>query len=216
MKNASLAGKVIGLDAGHQLHANSDLEPVAPGASEMKKKVSSGTQGKYTRVPEHAVNLNVALLLEPMLRAAGAEVIIVRTTADVDISNAERAMLFNQYKVDLGVRLHCNGSDDTSVHGAYMLVPGQKEYPYYAESVRAAECIIRAYCETTGFAMAKKGVSGRTDQTGFNWCERPVCNIEMGYMTNEHDDYLLTDETMQKRMAQGIYNGVLDYFGVAN
>ena len=150
-----------------------------------------------------------------MLRDAGAEVVMVRTTADVNISNAERAMLFNQYKVDLGVRLHCNGSDDTSVYGAYMLVPGQKDYPYYAQSVRAAECIINAYCAQTGFAMAKKGVSGRTDQTGFNWCERPVCNIEMGYMTNQHDDELLTDANMQKRMAQGIFNGIMDYFGAA-
>ncbi len=208
----SLEGKTIGVDAGHQLHANSEQEPVSPGSSETKKKVSSGTQGKYSRVPEHVVNLNVALLLEQLLRDAGARVVMVRTTADVNVSNAERAMLFNEYAVDLGVRLHCNGSDDSGVHGAYMLVPGQKEYPYYAESRRAAQCIIDAYCAATGFAMAKKGISGRTDQTGFNWCERPVCNIEMGYMTNERDDFMLTDKAMQARMAQGVYNGIAAYF----
>ena len=137
---------------------------------------------------------------------------MTRTKNDVDLSNIDRAKVFNRAKVDLGVRLHCNGSDDESIHGAFMLVPKSKEYPYYEESVRAAKKILAAYGEETGISV-KKGITYRDDQTGFNWCERPAVNIEMGHMTNKEEDYKLTDKAFQKKMAVGIKNGILAYFG---
>lgn len=206
-----LAGRVIGLDPGHQAHSSAELEPVAPGSSTMKKKVSSGTRGVATRVYEYEVNLAVGLLLRDMLEAAGATVLITHTKADVDMSNIERAEFFNDNKVELGVRLHCNGNDDHSVRGAFMLVPKSKDYPYYNECVRAAKAILKAYGEETGL-NTEKGITYRSDQTGFNWCTRPVTNIEMGHMTNPDEDRLLTDSDFQVKMARGIYNGIVAYF----
>ncbi len=173
--------------------------------------MSSGTYGRFSGVPEHEVNLAVGLLLSDMLEQAGATVIMTRESADVDITNIERAQLFNEYKVDLGVRLHCNGSDDPEQHGAFMLVPKAEDYPFYDECVRAAELILASYGRVTGMDISR-GITYRGDQTGFNWCERPVVNIEMGHMTNEHDDLLLTDADFQQLMAQGIYEGILDCF----
>ena len=50
----------IGIDPGHQAHGNSAQEAVAPGSSETKAKVSSGTYGRFTGVPEYEVNLDVS------------------------------------------------------------------------------------------------------------------------------------------------------------
>ena len=205
----SLKGLVIGVDPGHQKKANRDTEPVAPGSSTMKGKVSSGTYGRFTGVPEHEVNLAVGLLLKDMLVRAGAQVVMVRETADVNISNVQRAQLFNQHNVDLGVRLHCNGSDDKDVNGAFMLVPKKSEYK--AECEAAAKCILEEYGRSTGIGI-KKGLTFRSDQTGFNWCERPVVNIEMGHMTNKAEDEKLTDAVFQVKMATGIFNGICRYF----
>lgn len=206
-----LAGVVIGIDPGHQLHGNSEKEPQSPGSDVMKKKVSSGTEGVKSHIAEHVVNLAVGILLRDMLEEAGATVYMTRTTADVNISNVERAQFFNDHNVDLGIRLHCNGTEDSSVTGAFMLVPADKNYPYYNENIRAAKLILEAYGDATGISV-KKGITYRSDQTGFNWCERPIVNIEMGHMSNPEEDLKLTDSDFQKKMARGIYNGIIAYF----
>lgn len=209
MDLGELHGLIIGIDPGHQAHSNSELEPVAPGSSEQKKKVSSGTSGTISGVREHEVNLAVGLLLSDLLEAEGATVIMTRETADVDISNAERAQIFNAYQVDLGLRIHCNGSEDESVQGAFMLVP--TENPFHEDCIRAAETILSAYGAVTGINI-DRGLTFRSDQTGFNWCERPVVNIEMGHMTNPEEDRKLTEPDFQVKMAEGLYQGILAFF----
>ena len=55
-KDMPLRGVTIGIEPGHQAKANSGLEPNAPGSKKMKKKVSSGTRGIYTKVNEYKLN----------------------------------------------------------------------------------------------------------------------------------------------------------------
>lgn len=206
-----LSGLVIGLDPGHQTHANSEQEPIAPGSSETKKKVSSGTQGRFTGVTEYEVNLKVGLKLKSILTALGATVIMTRETNDVDISNSERAIMMNEAGADLVVRIHCNGSDDSSKHGAFVLIPSNDCTAAINDASKAAgQCIVDAFTASTG--AKNLGLQPRSDQTGFNWSTVPVCNIEMGYMTNEEEDNLLITDDYQNLCAQGIANGIADYF----
>lgn len=203
-----LSGLVIGLDPGHQAKGNSEKEPVAPGSSEKKAKVTSGTQGKWSKVPEHEVNLKVALLLRDLLEEQGATVVMTRQTADVDISNVERAQFFNEQQTDYALRLHCNGSENTADHGAFVIVPAEGEHKKQCDA--AAKKLIDAYCAETG--AKNMGLMAMRNQTGFNWCNRMVINIEMGHMTNKEEDALLTDPDYQVKMAQGICNGILAYY----
>ena len=208
-----LAGRVIGIDPGHQKDADADPEPIAPGASETKARCSVGTRGVTSNVYEYQVNLDVALKLKALLEAKGAKVILTRSTNDVNISNKERAELFNRYEVDLAIRLHCNGADDPSVRGAFMLVPTKSCTTTYSENVQAASAIIERYCAVTGLKVRKNnGIAYRSDQTGFNWCTRPIVCIEMGHLSNEKEDMLLTNAAFQDKMAFGILDGILAYF----
>jgi N-acetylmuramoyl-L-alanine amidase len=77
-------------------------------------------------------------------------------------------------------------------------------------SKQAGRCIIDAFCASTG--AKNLGLQARSDQTGFNWSTVPVCNIEMGYMTNEDEDNLLVSDDYQNLGTQGIANGIVDYF----
>ncbi|MDL2236591.1 N-acetylmuramoyl-L-alanine amidase [Christensenellaceae bacterium OttesenSCG-928-K19] len=208
---APLAGILIGLDPGHQGKGSSSQEPTAPGSGETKARVTSGTAGVSSRVDEHVVNLQVGLKLRDLLEEQGATVLMMRETADVDISNSERALMMNEAGTDLVLRLHCNGSDNSSDKGAFILVPsGGYTEGIQAQSLEAAEYILAAFIDATG--ANNMGVSKRSDQTGFNWSTVPVCNIEMGHMSNPTEDELLVSDEYQNKCARGLCNGIVRYF----
>jgi N-acetylmuramoyl-L-alanine amidase len=205
-----LRGLKLGIDAGHQGKGNSSQEPIAPGSSETKPKVTSGTQGRVTRVPEHEVNLSVALLLEEKLLSLGAEVVMVRRTADVDISNVERATMMNDAGVDLVIRIHADGSEDTGVSGASMHVPDSQITAAVNDASRAAgEVIFKDFILITG--AKDQGVIGRRDLSGFNWSTVPAVLIELGFMTNEEEDKKLTAPEYQELCAEGLARGVVSW-----
>lgn len=65
---------LIVIDAGHQTHGDSSQEPVGPGAKETKNKVTGGTSGTYTGVPEYKLNLVIALKLKKELHKRGYKI----------------------------------------------------------------------------------------------------------------------------------------------
>lgn len=206
----------VAIDPGHQgSWVNmSDLEPMGPGSSEMKAKASTGTTGAYTGIPEYQLNLDISLALRTELENRGYRVVLAREDNDTAISNAERALLAYNEGGDIYVRIHANGSDDHSVSGALGMVPSTSN-PYVAylaeDSLRLGECILNAYCAETGFGNL--GVQYYDNMTGINWSQIPVMILEMGFMTNESDDYNMADASMRQRMVTGIANGIDDYFG---
>ena len=208
-------GFKVAIDAGHQLHADSGMEPVGPGASETKYKVSSGTSGVSTGVPEYQLNLDIAKKLKKILVKRGYDVYMIRTKNEVSITNIERAQAANNSGADISLRIHADGVDDSSVHGASVLFPSENN-PYVsklsAESKKLSQCVLDAYCAKTGFSS--RGLYERDDLTGTNWSEIPVALIEMGFMSNASEDEMMQEKSVQKKMAEGIADGIDTYFGI--
>ena len=210
-----LNGWKVAIDPGHQGSwvDMSAQEPSAPGSSETKAKATTGTTGKFSGLNEYELNLQVSLLLRDELEDRGYEVVMTREDHDTAISNKERAELAAAEGADILVRIHANGSDDTSVNGALAMVPSQSN-PYvgymYEECYELGEDILKAYCESTG--IADDGVQYYDNMSGINWSTIPVTILEMGFMSNQNDDLLMADETFQPVMAEGIANGIDDYF----
>ena len=203
-----LDGVKIGIDPGHQAHSNSAQEPVSPGSKETKAKVSSGTQGVKTRVPEYEVNLQVALLLKDALEAQGATVYMTRDTNDVDISNVERAEMMNELGVDVVLRLHCNGSTNQSTSGIGLYVKSSGEGA--EESYAISEVLIAAMGEATG--ANTESVHVRDTYSGLNWSTVPSILVEMGYMSNPDEDEKLCSPEYQSELVHGMVDGLITYF----
>ena len=208
-KALPLCGVKIGIDPGHQAHGNSEKETVAPNSSKTKAKVSSGTAGVKTRIPEYVTVLEIALKLRDALEAQGAEVYMTRETHDVDLSNQERALMMNALGVDLVLRIHCDGAEKKSKNGIALYCSRSNDIA--EESYRACEAILPALCEATG--AKNNGITQNDDYTGQNWSTVPCLMVECGFLSNPDEDALLNDEDYQWKVAEGLTQGILDYIG---
>ena len=204
---------VIVIDPGHQAQGNPEQESIGPGSSETKMKVSGGTSGVATGVPEYQLTLDIGLSLKEELKKRGYKVILTRKSNDVDISNAERASIANALGADAFVRLHANGIGDQGHSGAMTICQtpwNSFNADRYSESRALADCILEAYARETGINY--EYVWETDTMSGINWSQVPVTILEMGYMTNPEEDLRMQDPQMQEKMVEGIADGIDEYF----
>ena len=206
-------GHIVCIDPGHQTHGNNDKEPLGPGSSEMKAKVSSGTSGNVSGLPEYKLNLTVSLKLRDELIARGYTVVMTREINDVDISNSERAKIAADAGAQAFIRIHANSASDTSVNGVETIcMTSENKYnsELYTASRSLSDSVLNHVTSNTG---AKKRYVWETDtMTGINWAEVPVTILEMGYMSNKDEEAKLIDDDYQNRIVLGIADGIDEFF----
>ncbi|MDY4575531.1 MAG: N-acetylmuramoyl-L-alanine amidase [Intestinibacter sp.] len=203
---------IICIDPGHQTKGDMSEEPVGPGSSETKFKVSWGTQGVSTNIPEYELNLQASKILKQYLEDMGFKVIMTRETNDVNITNSERAIFANENNADLVIRIHADGSEDSSVNGASLHIPasnGKYTAKIYEESNKCAK-IIFSDMKEAGFKV--NNIYERSDLTGFNWSEVPAVLVEMGFMSNPEEDEKMAEKSYQEKMMKAVAEATQTYF----
>ena len=206
--------KVIVIDAGHQTRAMSATEPIGPGSSQRKAKVTGGASGCVTHLPEYKLNLQVAKKVQKKLVNRGYKVIMVRTKNNVRMSNVQRAKVANKYKADAFIRIHANSAGSSSVKGALTIAPASNNR-YMTKANRKAsqklsKKVLKAMCKTTG--AKNRGVMYTNSMTGINWCKVPVTIVEMGFMSNPSEDRKMAKASYQKKIVKGIADGIDNFF----
>ena len=202
------AGRCVVIDAGHQL----------PGSS---STVQVGATGTTTGQLEYELNLQVALYLRNELVSRGYNVVMIRETNEVNISNSDRARVANAYasvydEVIL-VSIHADSFTSENAVGSHVISTTQNNANAsgnvkYSESKTLARCVREAYlanCPGIGQNRANKE---RDDLGVINASEVPTILLEMGFLSNPGEDTLMATDAFRLNAAAGIANGIDAYF----
>jgi N-acetylmuramoyl-L-alanine amidase len=199
------AATLICLDPGHGTPPaiGAQREPIGPGSSVMKIKDPGGAPG------EAAVVLAIAKKTRFLLLRLGYRVAMTRTGPTFRGGNIARARFCNHRRAALMLRIHADGSGNSSLRGIHTLTPAYRRGwtdDVYAGSHRAARALQRALVAATG--ARDVGVVERSDLTGFNWANVPVVLVESGFLSNPEERRLLHSSAYQWRVARGLAAGV--------
>lgn len=211
--SASIDEKTIVIDPGHQIKGNLEKEPIGPGSTTTKAKVTGGATGVSTGQNEYELNLTVALKLKDALEKKGYNVIMTRTSNNVNISNSERAKIANNANADAFVRIHANSANSSSAKGVLTMcqtIDNIYNGNIADKSYKLSKSILDGVVSKTG--ALNKGVTRTDEMSGINWCEVPSTILEMGFLSNSEEDKLLADDSYQNKIVEGIVNGLENYF----
>lgn len=187
---AGLKDKVIAIDPGH-----GGTDPGAVGLN--------GTQ-------EKTVTLAVAQRLQALLERAGAKVIMTRQTdRDVYGPNSSAtdelgARVVAAGKADIFISIHANSFTDRSVSGTATYYYSKSLYDAMLAQNLQAGLIKAGNLTNRGISSANFYVIKRSTM--------PAALIELAFISNPNEEALLKAPDFQQRMAQGIYQGIDNFF----
>lgn len=192
----SLEGKKICIDAGH---GGNDAGAIGP----------SG-------VMEKTVTLRVALALQQLLEAEGAEVVMTREE-DTEVSPLgkkasaveelkARCEVANQANTDIFISIHADSFTNPNARGTtgYYYSLGSPNSRRLADLIRKA-LIEQIKTPSRGTQPCNFYVVRNTDM--------PATLIELAFISNPDEEKLLNSKEGIQKAAQGILDGIEDYFG---
>lgn len=187
-----LLGKVIYLDAGH-----GGLDP--------------GTV--YKNIYEKDINLDIVKKLQILLEEDGAIVYLTRD-GDYDLSNTtngrkksdlnNRAKIINESNADIYISIHLNSMQSSTWSGAQVFYDDVNKNNYQLalimqEQLRQDLNTDREIKEIKTMLMNRK-------------IKIPGVLIEVGFLSNPNDRYLLRQTDYQYKVAESIKMGIKKYF----
>jgi N-acetylmuramoyl-L-alanine amidase len=220
---APLAGLTVVLDPGHD-GGNAAAPQVVDrpidggGFTEPCDTAGASTDSGY---PEHAFNYAVAVAAQALLQAAGARVVLTRTS-DTGVGPCvdERAAIANDLHAAAAVSIHADGGppggDGFAVDAPVGVVsPISDNLAIVGPSAQLAVAVRDAFESVTGEPPSdytgQEGIVDRADLGGLNLSTVPKVLIECANMRNAHDAALVQDPQWQALAAQGIATGVEEY-----
>ena len=140
--------------------------------------------------------------------------VMTRTNSKNSLSCIQRAKVANKAKADAYLRIHANGSSNSSTNGAMTICVTKNNRfvssKLYEKSYALSQSVLDAYVKATG---CHKEYIWQTDtMTGNNWSKVPTTLIEMGYMSNPTEDRKMQTKAYQKKMVKGMAEGIKAYF----
>lgn len=214
-------GIVIAVNAGHgtaggssvMTYSHPDKSPKLTGGTNAQGAVESmAVSGGMTfecGISESEINLRVAVILRKLLLESGFDVLMIRSSDDVQLDNIARTVISNN-NADVHIAIHFDGDGKSYDKGCfYCGIPSELKFlenvkAHYEESERLGRCLVNGL-KTQGIAVYGAG-RGSVDLTQTSYSTIPTVDIELGNQCT----IPLTAELEAR--AKGLVSGVLNYF----
>jgi N-acetylmuramoyl-L-alanine amidase len=214
-----LAGKVVGIDPGHNGDNYTDpsyINHLVWNGREQETCDTTGTEtdGGYT---EARFNFNVARYLSADLRSEGARVVLTRTTnTGIGPCVTERSEIINRAHADVAIDIHADGGPPGG-RGFAILEPvadGRNDHVIGASKLFGRDLRER-FREMTGMPTStydgSEGIALRDNLAGLNLTTVPKVLIECGNMRNATDAALLEESSFQRLAARAMAAAITEY-----
>lgn len=187
-----LKNKIIYIDPGH---GGSD-----PGAM-------------YREIEEKVINLDISKQLRTKLQELGATVYLTRED-DYDLSVphtinhkrsdlSRRGNIINKSECDLFLSIHLNADSANSMKGAQVFYHSRNK-----ENEKIAKIFQELFHEQL---YSQREYKRANDLYLLNRIERPGVLLELGFLSNSSERYLLQTKDYQHKLVNVITDGVLQY-----
>ena len=164
---------------------------------------------------EKEINLSIAFKLKSLLEQNDCNVIMVRTddnglysAGDANKKSADmrkRIEIIREAKPDIAVSIHQNSFTQESSKGAQVFYHAMSD-----QGKRLAEIIQEQMKKTLNDGNHRVAKSN-TSYYMLKKSECPLVIVECGFLSNEKESRMLTDESYQERVAWAIHLGVMNY-----
>lgn len=162
---------------------------------------------------EQDVTYEVGQYLAQLLRQDGRfDVRLSRPTEDTVLGSSNATSLrqrvndANSWGANYFISIHANASEKPQVNGSEVYV-----YRLYTQADWLAQHVLQGIVNTVG--TKDNGVRARTNLYVLRRTAMPAILVELGYLSNPQDAEKLRRDRLG--FAQGIYRGMLRYFGLS-
>lgn len=170
---------------------------------------NSGAEGNG--LYEQDVTFNIGCLLAELLRKDGRfEVCLSRSNKSVVLGTDNLSSLKArvngavEFGADYFISLHTNSFNQSDVNGLEVYVTEERSTSYTFGS-----SLLKGMADATG--LKNRGMKLGNSLYVIENVTMPAALLEMGFITNSQDAALMS--ARPELFAEGIYNGILDYFG---
>lgn len=178
--------------------------------------IDAGVLGVKTKAKESEINLAIAKYLRGYFSNGGFDVVLTRTTQGGLYGTSAKGFKMRDMKKRKEIIEKNNPYLVISIHQNFCPIPSRRGAQVFFDKSSEngklfADCIQKSLNDMPQCVKQNSALAG--DYYMLKCTPNPSVLIECGFLSNEDDEALLTDESYQKAIAYAIFKGAVAFFG---